>query len=351
MRRESRPVAALLILVAVAALVTTAAAAVRWNTGPTRALCAEFDTAYGLYPDAAVTVRGVSVGRVLAVVPEGDHVRVDMSIGERPLAAGTGAVVVNASLLTDRRVELVDSETRGANELPDQGCLPRQRTRVPVSVSDALGSFSRIAEELTTPGPDGSAPLRALIDGADRELGGLGPALDQQMRAITHLLASPDAFAADLGALLDNSAELSRFVTTEWDDIKTSMFTFGPGLELLERTLVIVKILVGKLATALGPLDRAFNHHFPYLMDLLEQSVPLVVMARTRVEDSRELLATVPGVIAMLRTMIGEGGLAVEYRPPAQCPAPDPGLCASLGTNSARMPVPLAVLATVGGRP
>ncbi|MET7771683.1 MlaD family protein [Nocardia sp. NPDC005366] len=348
---RGRAVPALLIIAVVATVVTTAAAATQWNRRQAQPVCALFDTTFGLYTDAPVTIRGVAVGRVRHIVPERDHVRVEMTIDQRPLSEKTRAVVVNASLLTDRRVELVDSETHGGAELPADRCLPPDRTRTPVSVADALGSFSRVADELTRPGPDGATPLSALLAGADRELDGLGPELDQQMRALSRLLAAPDAFAGEIGELIDRSAELSRFVTDEWADIKTSMITFGPGLELLESTLVIVKVLVGKLAFALGPLDRAFDHHFPYLMDAIEQSIPLVTLARTGAENSHDLLATVPGVITMLQNMIRDGGLTLDYRPPAQCAAADPGLCAMLGTNAARMPLPLAVLATVGGTP
>ncbi|WP_067857154.1 MlaD family protein [Nocardia shimofusensis] len=348
-RRRALP--ALLIVVVLVAVVATAAAVTRGDRGPVRTLCAEFDTTFGLYDDAPVTIRGIAVGRVRAIVPDGDRVRVEMSIGDRPLSDRTRAVVVNTSLLTDRRVELVDADVPGDAELPPDRCLPRDRTRTPVSVSDALGSFSRIADELTRPAADGSAPLSALLDGADRELAGLGPELDRQLRAVAQLISAPDAFAAELGALLDNSAELSTFATDRWTDIKTSLLTFGPGLELLESTLLIVKTLVGKLATALGPLDRAFNHHFPYLMDALEQSIPVVTLARVDAENSRELLATVPGVITMLQNMVeGGDGLALDYRPPAQCVGADPALCRTLGANAARLPLPVAVLASAGGR-
>lgn len=348
---RARVVPALLVVVVLVAVVAGTVAVTHGNRGPVRTLCAEFDTTFGLYGDAPVTIRGIAVGRVRDIVPDRDRVRVEMSIEDRPLSDRTRAVVVNASLLTDRRVELVDADVPGETELPADRCLPRDRTRTPVSVSDALGSFSRIADELTRPAADGTTPLSALLDGADRELAGLGPELDRQLRAVARLISAPDAFAAELGALLDNSAELSTFATDQWTDIKTSLITFGPGLELLESTLVIVKTLVGKLATALGPLDRAFNHHFPYLMDALEQSIPAITLARVEAENSRELLATVPGVITMLQNMIDGGdGLAFDYRPPAQCVGPEPDLCRALGANTARLPLPVAVLASAGGR-
>lgn len=350
------------ILIATAVAVTAVAgAAIHDAERHTRAVCALFDDTFGLYPDAPVTIRGVAVGKVRALVPDHQHVRVEMSIDERPLSARVRAVVVNSSILTDRRVELVDTPPRDGPALPPDHCVPPDRTATPVSVSDALGSFTGLLDDLTRPGPDGATPLRALLDGTDRELRGLGPALDQQLRQLSDLLSTPDTFLAQLGRLLDNSAELSRFVAAEWSDIKTSLITFGPGLELLERTLVIVKILVGKLAAAIGPLDRLFNHHFSYLMEILESSVPIVTLARTRAEESRDLLAAIPGVITMLRGMIEDGsGLSFHYRPPevvlgaadatALCASvPDPPTCQALSANAVRLPVPLAVLATVGG--
>jgi virulence factor Mce-like protein len=342
-------------------MTAVAGAAIHGAERPSRAVCALFDDAFGLYPDAPVTIRGVAVGKVRALVPDHDHVRVEMTLDERPLSAGVRAVVVNSSILTDRRVELVDASPRSGPALPPDRCLQPDRTATPVSVSDALGSFTTLLDDITRPGPDGSTPLRALLDGADRELHGLGPAVDQHLRQLSDLVAAPEAFVSQLGELLDNSAELSRFAAAEWSDIKTSLITFGPGLELLERTLVIVKVLVGKLAAALGPLDRLFNHHFPYLMEILESSVPIVTLARTRAEESRDLLATIPGVITMLRNMIQDGsGLTFDYRPPAVvvgapdaqalcASVPDPPMCRVLSANAAEMPLPSAVLATVGG--
>ncbi|MGK8522610.1 MlaD family protein [Nocardia asteroides] len=350
------------LLVATAVAITTVAGAIVYRAErPTRAICALFDNTFGLYSDAPVTIRGVAVGKVGALVPDHEHVRVEMTLDERPLAARTRAVVVNSSILTDRRVELVDADVRGGPQLPDDQCIRPDRTETPLSVSDALGSFTGLLDDITRPGPDGITPLSALLDGADRELHGLGPALDRQLRQLSDVLAAPDTFVTQLGELLDNSAELSRFVAAEWNDIKTSMITFGPGLELLESTLVIVKILVGKLAAALGPLDRLFNHHFPYLMEVLESSVPVVTLARTRAEESRDLLAAVPGVVTMLRNMIeGGSGVAFDYRPPtvvvgaadagALCASvSNPLMCEAISVNAAALPLPLAVLATVGG--
>lgn len=334
---------------------TGAAVGVDWGSGETRAVCAEFDTTYGLYEDAPVTIRGVPVGSVAALEPAGDRVLVRMRIGERPLPADVRAVVVNASLLTDRRVELVHADYPGGALLPEDRCIARERTETPIGVSAALRSFTGLLDEMTRPGPDGVPPLQAVLAGADLELGGLGPQLRDQLRALAELTSSPDVFMAELGAVLDNSAALTTFLTREWGDITTTLTTFGPGLELLESSLVIVKTMVGKLALAVEPMDRLFNQHFPYLMEMLESAIPAVTLARVRAEESRDVLNTVPGVLAMLRAMVGGAGIEIGYRGPAVEVGGDPGaLCAGVPecvplAGAARMPLPQAVLAAVGG--
>ncbi|MGW5750860.1 hypothetical protein [Nocardia rhamnosiphila] len=127
---------------------------------------------------------------------------------------------------------------------------------------------------------------------------------------------------------------------------------------------MIVKVLVGKLAAALGPLDRLFNQHFPYLMEILESSIPVVTLARTRAAESGDLLRTVPGILTMLRSTIeaGSGAIRIGYRAPAtEVPALDPaalcaianraapGECAAVAAHAARLPLPVVLFAAVGG--
>lgn len=343
--------------VAAAAVLAPAVTASRHARVP---VCAVFDTSFGLYTDAPVTVRGIEVGAVRSIEPRPGDVLVRMTV-DRSLPADVRAAIVDASLLTDRRVELVGVSASGPRLAADT-CITA--TATPVGVSASLRSFGTVLEELTRPAADGALPVQALLTGADRELSGLAPEVRRQLRDVADLLAAPDTFVAHLGRLIDHSAELSRFVSAEWAEITTALTTFGPGLALLEQTLVIVKILVGKLAAALGPMDRLFNQHFPYLMEVLESSIPLVTLARTRATDSQEILAGIPGVVTMLRSMAdtGSGAVGIDYRAPAaEVPALDPvalcarvnavapGDCAAVAAHTARLPLPLLVLEAAGG--
>ncbi|WP_157171994.1 MCE family protein [Nocardia higoensis] len=357
---------------AVAAVTATAlalagAATVRAVSGSeTSSLCAYFDDSFGLYPGSPVTIRGVTVGTVRGIEPDGARVRVDMRTDRRELPAETGAVIANASILTDRRVELVDADPGAGPKLPSDTCIDQSRTRTPVSVSDALGSFSTLVRQITELGPDGTAPLEAVLRDAGGQVEGLGPTLNRELRDLADLLATPDSFMAQLGDLLDNSAAMSEFVSRDWEDVKITLQTFGPGLGSIAEMLVVVKDLVERLSAAVGPLDRLFHDHFPYLMNTLNSTLPILTMVRTRAENSGELLAKIPGVVGMLQTMVGshEGSLGVELEPArAEVATPDAGLvcaalaqvapdsCTVLSERSVSVPLPQLVLSTIGATP
>ncbi|HLS78393.1 MAG TPA: MCE family protein [Nocardia sp.] len=334
--------------------------------GDTQALCAYFDDTFGLYPGAPVTIRGVAVGTVRELEPDGPRVRVEMETDRRELPAATGAVIAHASILTDRRVELVDADPGDGPTLPDGACIDREKTRTPVSVSDALGSFSELVRQMTELGPDGAAPLEAVLTSAGDEFDGLGPTLNRELKALADMLATPDSFMDQLGALLDNSAELSTFVTGDWEDVKLTLQTFAPGLASIEEMLVIAKILVEKLSAAVEPLDRLFHEHFPYLMDTLNSTLPILTMVRTQAEGAQDLLAKIPGVVGMLQTMVAarSGSLGLDLIPArAEVPTPDaslacaaltqiaPDSCTVLTERSVAVPLPQLVLSTIGATP
>lgn len=336
---------------------------------PTRddtAVCAYFDASYGLFPDSPVTIRGIPVGAVESVDPEGPRVRVEMRIDDRELPAATGAVITHTSVLTDRRVELVGADPTTGPTLDEGTCIDTSRTRTPVTVSQALGSFSELVRQMTERGPDGRAPLETTLTRAGREFDSLGPTLNRELRDLADLLSGSDEFMADLGLLLDNSAELSTMVTTDWDDVKSTAQTFAPGLAGIEEMLKVAKILVEKLSMAVGPMDRLFNDHMGEALSALESTIPTLTMVRARAEDSEELFRAIPGVMHLARTMVGSrpGSVSVDYAPPnVRLSVPDaPAVCGALlaaglgdcvaeSPHTVTAPLPQLVFSTIGEAP
>ncbi|MGA9103321.1 MlaD family protein, partial [Aeromicrobium sp.] len=99
-----------------------------------RTVVAHFDRAVAVYPGTDLRVMGVQVGKVKAVVPDGNSVRVEMEYdAEYKLPADAKAAVVTSTLVADRYVQVFPAYGKGA-VLPDNGDIPLSRTQTPVEL-------------------------------------------------------------------------------------------------------------------------------------------------------------------------------------------------------------------------
>lgn len=156
----------------------------------------------GLFLGNDVGVLGVSVGRVTAIEPVGDRVRVSLEVdSEVKVPAGAGAVVVSRSMATDRYVELTPVYSGGPT-MKDGARIAPEKTRTPVEWDEVLAAVDVLAEGLNGEGKDGQ-PLKNLLGSTAGTLDGNGAAI---RKTIAHLVDGTGAFA-------DNSDEFRRTVT------------------------------------------------------------------------------------------------------------------------------------------
>ncbi|MGH3336056.1 MAG: MlaD family protein, partial [Nocardioides sp.] len=79
-----------------------------------RTVTAHFPRAVSVYEGSEVRILGVKVGRVTAVVPEGNSVRVEMEYdAEEQIPADAKAAVITPTLVADRFVQLTPAYTGG----------------------------------------------------------------------------------------------------------------------------------------------------------------------------------------------------------------------------------------------
>jgi phospholipid/cholesterol/gamma-HCH transport system substrate-binding protein len=122
---------------------------------------AYFSEAIGVYPGSTVRVLGVPVGTVDVVQPQGRQVKVTMTVNSGvAVPAGAKAVVVSASVVADRYVQLTPAYT-GGPQLADGAVIPVSRTAVPVEVDQIYTSINRLSQAL---GPNGLNKTGALSE-------------------------------------------------------------------------------------------------------------------------------------------------------------------------------------------
>jgi virulence factor Mce-like protein len=178
---------------------------------------AYFSEAIGVYPGSTVRVLGVPIGTVDAVQPQGSRVKVTMTVNAGvPVPAGAKAVVVAASVVSDRYVQLTPAYT-GGPRLTAGAVIPASRTAVPVEVDQIYTSISRLSQALGPNGLNRSGALSELVKTGAANLNGNG----------ANLHAMITQFGALSKTLGDNSGNL--FATITYLQRFTSMLKANDG--------------------------------------------------------------------------------------------------------------------------
>ena len=201
----------LAVALAILLLTTTYSAFLRDDT-ETRSVTAHFPRAVSIYAGSDVRILGVNVGRVTAVTPEGNSVRVDMEYDAKyRVPADAKAVIVTPTLVADRFVQLTPAYESGDRLMADGADIPLPDTGVPVELDRIYASLRDLSVALGPNGVNKDGTLdHVLAAGADA-LKGKGE-LGNQM--LTNLAQAATTFGEGSGPLFDAVTRLAQFTTT-----------------------------------------------------------------------------------------------------------------------------------------
>jgi phospholipid/cholesterol/gamma-HCH transport system substrate-binding protein len=261
----------------------------------TRAMCAEFSDAVGLYPGNKVALLGIEVGSTTAIVNKPDHVEVDFTVPtDLTLPADVGAVTYSQSIVTDRHIELTKPYT-GGPKFTGPGCIKLKSTKTPISVSETFAAVGKLADTIldAQPGQDPSqAPgVQAINDSlraASRSLDGTGPGLNQTLRNLVTMLADPYKADADYRQLFENSEVLTSDFLKNWDSFASVIRTLPTTTQLIEglsdnfaAALIHLSHLLPILVEAMnrwGPrLYQKLDHAITWIRDMLNRHTPAIL--------------------------------------------------------------------------
>ena len=158
--------------------------------GGSRDGTAYFSRAVGLYKGSEVRILGVRVGEVRTVTSDGDRVRVDFVYDDKyKVPADAKAVVIAASVVSDRYVQLTPAYTRGP-VLSDGAHISLDRTAVPVELDRIFSSLDNLNVALGPKGANKNGALsRLLAVGADN-LDGEGADINQTVTDLSTALTT-----------------------------------------------------------------------------------------------------------------------------------------------------------------
>lgn len=304
---------------ATAALVATAAALASGGCASSSkdqavGYCAIMPDSVGLYVDNPVTQMGYTIGKIAAITPAAQSVRVDFIVNNgRVLPENVKAVTRSVSILADRSLALVGNYEAGPR-LSAGGCIPLDRSMTPKSLSEAIGSSTAFINSIN---PAESNNVGEVVAGIDQALRNQGTSANKLLTTASTVLDSPDQAIGDLGSITTNLAQLSSTMAELEPMIKQVFIDTADSVAgEVDRTLVGTSMTfegIPALTSMLGGIEKELG---PQLQQLLDAVAVTIRKGTPRAPFYASLLNVAPRLINGLANLTNDHQFALHYRPP-----------------------------------
>jgi phospholipid/cholesterol/gamma-HCH transport system substrate-binding protein len=315
---------------------------VRTDIGtPRYKVCAEFSDAVGVYVGNTVSLMGVPVGTVESIEPRPGGVRMSMNVDATvSLPSDVGAVVIDNSIVTDRRVEFSKPYTTGA-KLARGNCIPQARTKTPRGVSASFTATAKLLSDAlgddaqSIPGKKRTDDLAEIGAALDQTVSGRGADFNKLMSQFVQMMGDAPETDAILRRLLENSNTLTTQANQSWPDVRTTVDTMTASIKAFTAFSEEFAGTLDRGAHAVPILARFFGNYGTRIVALLKYIGPWINTLAPYATQIGEIVARLPGLATVTDQIFDSrtGALRVMWKPPAvdlrgQDTA---GVCAALG--------------------
>jgi phospholipid/cholesterol/gamma-HCH transport system substrate-binding protein len=287
-----------------------------WPTG--YQVTARFADSGGIFANAEVTYRGVTVGRVTQLRLSDDGIDVILDIGNSapPIPASASAVVANRSAVGEQYVDLVPPSPSGPF-LADGSVIPRARTSLPSSPEALLSNL----DSLVTSVPRDS--LRTTVDELDKAFRDTGPSLQALLDSAGALTATATAHLPTTTSLLSNG----RVVLATQASQAAQITSYSKHLRQLAAQLKksdpdIRRVLTGAPAVA-AQVNDILRTSGPQLGLVIANLLTTTSVTTSRTDALEQLLVAFPIVTATAPGANPDGtghlGLVLTFNDPFSC--------------------------------
>jgi phospholipid/cholesterol/gamma-HCH transport system substrate-binding protein len=292
----------------------------------------------GIYPDADVTYRGVSVGRVAAMRLTGTGIEVDLNISDSapPIPADLHAAVADLSAVGEQYVDLRPVTSAGPY-LTNGSVISQRETELPLPVTSLLTSVNSLATSLPL------KALRQLTDELATGFAGQGGNLGALVDGDSALARAAYATAPRINTLVRDAREVLATQIAE----SGALDTFGHNAQLLAQQLASSDASLRELLVA-GPRAAAqvadlLAESGPSLGALIANLLTTSEVTLTRGKALDELLSALPADVAIGSTVItdkgSQFGVALTFFDPLPCTAGYGGTTYRNGLDTSPAPV------------
>src|SRR5487761_287967 len=240
-------------LVAVAAVIALISAGLVLLTGGSSTqVTAYFTQTIGVYPGSTVRILGVPVGTIDSVQPEGKQVKVTMTVNSGvPIPAKADAVVVAASVVADRYIQLLPAYTSGPR-LASGAVIPASRTATPVEVDQLYSSLAKLATDLGPNGVNKNGALSNVVNTGAANLAGNGKNFNNMITQLGQATRTLSGSRDNFFATINNLQSFTTMLKNEDSQVRLAQQQLSQVFGFLSGDRQALAGALHELAIALG---------------------------------------------------------------------------------------------------
>jgi phospholipid/cholesterol/gamma-HCH transport system substrate-binding protein len=277
-------------------------------------------SAGGIFPNADVTYRGVSVGRVgaLRLTPDGVVAELNISSSAPKIPTDLHAAVADLSAVGEEYVDLRPVTSQGPY-LTQGSVIPERDTQLPLPVTSLLTSVNTLATSLPL------ASLRAVLGELATGFGGNGVNVQALIDGQNKLVRAANSTISQSITLTEDS----KLVLATQNAESAAFTSFAADIRLFAGQLAASDSDLRRLV-AVGPAAATqvaglITDNTPTLGALIANLLTTSEVTLTRGRNLDELLSALPAAIAAGSTVIttkgARFGVALTFFNPLPCTA------------------------------
>jgi phospholipid/cholesterol/gamma-HCH transport system substrate-binding protein len=273
----------------------------------------------GIFTNAEVSYRGVTVGRVgeLHLTDSGVDVDLNIDPSTPKIPASSRAVVADRSAVGEQYVDLAADDAR-APYLADGSVIRQDRTSLPPRPETVLTNLDNLVGSVPT------GALRTTVDELGTAFNGTGPDLQVLLDNANSFITTARQHVPQTTQLLANG----RTVLQTQQQQANQIITFSEGLNRiagqLKQSDPDLRKLISVTPAVVRQVDDILRASGPQLGVLVANLLTTAKISSTRTDALEEFLVTFPVMTAMSPSLadtndIGHQAFVLNYGDPPAC--------------------------------
>jgi phospholipid/cholesterol/gamma-HCH transport system substrate-binding protein len=285
------------VVVLVVVLVGGVVALLRVSTSLNRThLVAYFANTNGVFVGDEVRILGVPVGKINAIEPGPEHVKVSFWYdGKYAVPADAKAVILSPSLVTARAIQLTPAYT-GGPVLHDQAVIAQDRTAVPVEWDDFRQQLQKLTETLQPTEPGGVSTLGAFINTSANNLRGQGANIRDTLTKLSQAFSALGDHSNDIFGTFKNVSVLVTALQDSTDLMRQLNQSLASVTGLLTNSPNEIGDAVADINTTIGDVQAFVAENRDTLGTTSEKLASVTTMLNQSLDDIKQTLHITPTV-------------------------------------------------------